>query len=173
MSATTPSAAAYPPWTLRALRRMEDRLVEERRIEAICNSYVRTASTPANLARLRRELDTEVHRVRQAERVEEVPFYINVAAREHDPARLALDLSIPMFKHDCDACRFLGRVTFETFRGDETFDLYTCTKQGYRTFIYRFGDEGPAYSSCPESALPQGPHPALFECVRRARAEGF
>lgn len=166
-----PSDAAYPPWIRDGLKRMEDRLAEEGVIAAICNRYVREPATLRTIMCLRRELEIEVHRVRQDERIEEVPFYIHIATDE--PMRPTIDLTVPVYKHDCDACRFLGRVTFETFRGEETFDLYTCAKSGYRTFIYRYGDDAPDYSSCPASCLPQGPHPALYECVRRARAEGL
>lgn len=49
---------------------------------------------------------------------------------------------MPQHLHDCDKCTFLG--------ANGEFDLYTCTKQGYRTFIARFGSQGPEYASCPE-----------------------
>lgn len=83
-----------------------------------------------------------------------------------------IDLTVPGFTHDCSECTFLGRVIFKIpWRSEEDsiYDLYTCDKAGWRTFIWRFGDDGPDYESCPQSALPQGPCPPLYEAVRRWR----
>ena len=52
----------------------------------------------------------------------------------------------PKFTHDCDKCKFLGSGKYQ---GADA-DFYTCpTFEGRRTFIARYGDEGPEYSSCP------------------------
>jgi len=46
--------------------------------------------------------------------------------------------------HDCESCEFLGTVNID----GRTFDLYTCAQGGLgRTFIARYGDDGPDYSS--------------------------
>lgn len=93
---------------------------------------------------------------------------------ELDPAELLTrvkQLTGPAYKHDCSECVFLGRYSAIVFSSDaaQTWDLYYCDKAGYRTFIYRAGDDAPNYASVPEFALPDGPHPALFACVARAR----
>jgi hypothetical protein len=84
---------------------------------------------------------------------------------------------LPIYKHDCSVCVYLGHFTAQMpwREQHETWDLYTCDKAGYRTFIYRHGNDGPEYGSVPEMVVRelQGPHPALFECVRRARERGL
>lgn len=69
----------------------------------------------------------------------------------------SIHVSCPRYTHDCDLCRFLG--TFNEF------DLYTCTKSGYRTFIARHGDDGPAYTS--------GPGPFTDELREAMRRDGL
>lgn len=69
----------------------------------------------------------------------------------------SIHVSCPRYTHDCDLCRFLG--TFGEF------DLYACAKAGYRTFIARFGDEGPAYTS--------GPGPFTDELREAMRRDGL
>lgn len=54
------------------------------------------------------------------------------------------------FKHDCDACVFLGH--FERPPGNlytlkNNFDLYYCRGEIGTTLIARFGDEGEQYAS--------------------------
>jgi hypothetical protein len=51
-----------------------------------------------------------------------------------------------LFKHDCDQCTFLGHFV--------NSDVYTCSKgnvlvRDIRTFIARYGNEGPEYTSMP------------------------
>ncbi len=57
----------------------------------------------------------------------------------------------PAFTHDCDDCRYLGTLATPEGRTD----LYRC--DGGPTvgasLIARFGDEGPDYSSMPESMV--------------------
>lgn len=49
----------------------------------------------------------------------------------------------PRYKHDCDSCIFLGR--------HEDDDIYLCRSPQHGrdgdTFIFRWHDDGPAYSS--------------------------
>lgn len=44
----------------------------------------------------------------------------------------------PKFKHDCDKCRFVGRL--------EGKDAYICTS----SVILRYGDDGHEYDSVPK-----------------------
>jgi hypothetical protein len=48
---------------------------------------------------------------------------------------------IPIFKHDCDGCTFLGH------NKQATKDLYYCPQRGFPTVIARFGNEGRDYMS--------------------------
>lgn len=59
----------------------------------------------------------------------------------------------PIFTHDCDACRFLGSVSY----GNRWGDLYVCERNPnveMRSVIYRTGSDGPEYSSVPTSMAP-------------------
>lgn len=47
----------------------------------------------------------------------------------------------PIYKHDCDACQFLGSTVVE----GEAYDLYYCAHEP--TIIARWSDEGADYSS--------------------------
>jgi len=58
--------------------------------------------------------------------------------------RVASNVS-PKFTHDCDACKFLGRLNGE--------DLYFCPNGG--DFVRRFGNEGHEYGSFGSEA-PEG-----------------
>ena len=85
----------------------------------------------------------------------------------------------PLYKHDCNACRFLGRYTYDAplVEGTQemTVDLYICPQNGRPTVLARASSEGPDYSSFPLSILWRQPvskelstyAPALFEAVRR------
>lgn len=68
---------------------------------------------------------------------------------------------VPLYKHDCDQCIFLGNFTYAAPHGsgvgadrrewtvDLTVDCYYCpSKSMGGTMIARFGSEGPEYSSC-------------------------
>lgn len=66
---------------------------------------------------------------------------------------------MPIFKHDCNQCEFLGSFTFDSPRFHEnknwieptTVDLYICkdirNKVRFDTFIARRGNEGKEYTS--------------------------
>lgn len=76
----------------------------------------------------------------------------------------------PMYLHHCDRCRFLGRFVDETPPQREEFDLYVCDKQlTGRTFIARWGDDGPSYIS----GRMQGLAPPLDEAMRRFDVMGM
>jgi hypothetical protein len=52
----------------------------------------------------------------------------------------------PRFTHDCDRCKFHGSGYYM----DQPADFYTCeTFGGLRSFIARYGNDGPEYSSGP------------------------
>ena len=51
--------------------------------------------------------------------------------------------AVPHFAHDCDQCKYLGRLNGE--------DLYYC--EGHDEFIRRFGDDGPDYGAMPADAI--------------------
>lgn len=57
----------------------------------------------------------------------------------------------PLYKHDCEGCRFWG--TFEVKHGETTrqADFYTCNAPSdlvaYVQIVVRFGDDGPHYTS--------------------------
>ncbi len=57
----------------------------------------------------------------------------------------------PVFTHDCDDCRYLGTLATPEGRTD----LYICVggEEVGPSVIARFGDEGPDYSSMPESMV--------------------
>lgn len=50
----------------------------------------------------------------------------------------------PKYKHDCDECKYMGPMI--TASMIET-DLYACWHQGMPTWVLRFGDDGPDYTS--------------------------
>jgi hypothetical protein len=51
----------------------------------------------------------------------------------------------PKFKHDCEACEFLGIFNYD---GNHC-DFYLCGKGYSRSVIARFGNDGPEYASTP------------------------
>lgn len=73
----------------------------------------------------------------------------------------------PLFKHDCNRCVYLGRLT-----SGATFDLYFCMQSGGMptTVIARYGDEGPHYHS---GLTLVDSMPTLAEAKRRAQARGL
>lgn len=87
-------------------------------------------------------------------------------------ARLALpvvDKSVaPEFEHDCDACRFLGKVSYVEQGQTMQADAYLCARQlkpGDRvsfehqgSLIVRIGDDGPEYTSSPLAGLHEVAH---------------
>lgn len=90
-----------------------------------------------------------------------------------------------IFKHDCDACVFLGRIA-DTQRGQIVHgDAYICTspdpsipKSLADTVIFRYGDDGPDYSSmCLTNGLVDqfGAHPdwALSKAYILAKEKGL
>lgn len=57
----------------------------------------------------------------------------------------------PRFTHDCSKCKYMG--TF-TDRLGETHDFYYCPDKVLGgSYIARFGDDGPEYSSMPGKVL--------------------
>jgi hypothetical protein len=67
----------------------------------------------------------------------------------------------PLYRHDCDACQFLGRWNNQ--------DLYYC--DGEPTVIARRSDDGPDYTS--GLCFANGAVPSLTEAKRRAIAAGL
>lgn len=66
---------------------------------------------------------------------------------------------MPLFKHDCDRCTYLGQSDL-----DGPCDLYHCVQGGgMHTVIARYSDEGHDYNSGWPSQLP-----VLVEAHRRA-----
>jgi hypothetical protein len=65
-------------------------------------------------------------------------------------ARLVSKGATPRYEHDCDECRFLGRM--------DEFDLYRCESAQplKQSHIARSGSRGPEYSSMPASFTPAG-----------------
>jgi len=51
---------------------------------------------------------------------------------------------VPYHSHDCEACAFLGSVEMAP---GKWIDYYTCPNGPGRTYIARFGSEGPDYTS--------------------------
>lgn len=74
-----------------------------------------------------------------------------------------LDMTVPLFEHDCEGCVYLG-----AFDGR---DLYYC--DGEPTVISRNSSDGGDYSS--GLCFAEGPHamPRLAEALRRARTKGL
>lgn len=93
----------------------------------------------------------------------------------------------PLFEHDCDKCKFLGRYTYGASFMDgpreTTVDLYSCKGRFELSLIARFSSEGPDYSSFPLDAVEiieargrtkeeTGTYTwALFEALRRYKSE--
>jgi hypothetical protein len=70
--------------------------------------------------------------------------------------------STPLFQHDCEACKFLGRHKGE--------DLYFCHQGGLPTVIARWSNSGPDYIS----GMPPAKHDVcLAEASRRATEAGL
>lgn len=77
----------------------------------------------------------------------------------------------PTYKHDCDACRFLGSVTGpDPYHAKivKTWDLYVCGEQLREreralglTVLARYSDEPSNYKSCPLSMV-RDVHPVLL-----------
>ena len=75
----------------------------------------------------------------------------------------------PNYKHDCDACRFLGSVTGPNPRLAMenpplvTLDLWFCERAELGgSVIARYGNDGPNYNSSPIKLLGANSHPALL-----------
>lgn len=62
----------------------------------------------------------------------------------------------PKFTHDCDRCRFLGRLNGE--------DLYVCENG---EFSARFGNHGQEYRSLGELTPPGSPYSLALQIARR------
>lgn len=67
----------------------------------------------------------------------------------------------PAYRHDCDACAFLGRYSHE---GREA-DLYRCDRGPGLTYIARFSDEPADYTS--GLGFAEAGYPPLREAMRR------
>lgn len=60
--------------------------------------------------------------------------------------RLRLELGRPLYKHDCDKCKYLG----STIDAGTAYDLYACTEKalaGPVCIIARYSNKGPGYLS--------------------------
>lgn len=53
----------------------------------------------------------------------------------------------PVFKHDCEACRFVATMVEETPGGLQISDVYLCGDEGDESLICRTADDGPEYRS--------------------------
>ncbi len=72
-------------------------------------------------------------------------------ARPVSPAHIA-----PLFAHDCDRCRFVGRLDGQ--------DLYVCSNGEYAR---RFGNEGHEYGSLGDMAPEGTPYAFIKALVQR------
>lgn len=90
----------------------------------------------------------------RAPTIDEVVGHVGVLPRELVEKILANSLLVerasvrPRFKHDCDACIFLGQWTNRAV----VYDLYVCPKEmsvqeGSTCCLARFGHDGPDYAS--------------------------
>jgi len=64
----------------------------------------------------------------------------------------------PVHAHDCDYCKFVGRLNGQ--------DLYVCRDDGQVAYSARFGSEGQEYKTLGDMAPPGSPYAlakALFE----------
>ena len=59
-----------------------------------------------------------------------------------------MHLMKPTWRHDCDACRFLGAI----HRSTGTVDWYRCEGRD-KSIVARRSDDGPDYWSMPESMV--------------------
>lgn len=59
----------------------------------------------------------------------------------------------PVFKHDCDACMFIGGLMNDGFR----WDVYACLAEIGESIICRYGDRGEEYLSSPVKYAAQTP----------------
>lgn len=75
-----------------------------------------------------------------------------------------LKITTPTFKHDCDNCKFLGRLQ----RDSELYDLYYCPqKRSQVTILSRYGDNGEEYKSLDFEFISSRSHFSLFEAKNR------
>lgn len=65
----------------------------------------------------------------------------------------------PKFKHDCDKCRFLGRL-----KGQDAYVCRSSIDADEDSFILRYGDEGWAYSSINRHLLKK-PNPNILDAM--------
>jgi hypothetical protein len=87
---------------------------------------------------------------------------------------------IPIWKHDCDSCAFVGSIVssvFEDCTDDEllTWDLYyhpPLTPGGRDSVIARYGNEGCEYQSGMVFATSDGIAP-LFKAKQLAEQQGL
>lgn len=71
----------------------------------------------------------------------------------------------PLYKHECNECRFLGIL--------DNKDLYSCTVNNNKTFIIRSGDTGYSYTSVGDDLiplLPKGDPYRLLNTLDKKRA---
>lgn len=129
-------------------------------MQAIGSRYVKTRASDRRVAQMRAEIEMALERALDAEGVRQIPNFVWLELKPD--GQLAVSV------------KFLGRVTM----ADQICDLYICAGghgflRGYRTFVARYGDDGPQYSSAPESSLQQTAyfHPALYEACRRWRKQ--
>lgn len=76
------------------------------------------------------------------------------------------DDNMPIFLHDCDNCKFLGR--FNTTFGNERYDLYAC-EQPYdepTMFVARYGNDENEYMASSHNVYTESEHP-LKEARKR------
>lgn len=68
-------------------------------------------------------------------------------------------MSKPRYKHDCDACKWVGSIDYPAPHSDNTApirhaDLYVCLQSiGGPSCIARFSSEGSDYASMAESLI--------------------
>lgn len=86
-------------------------------------------------------------------------------------------METPKYRHDCDNCLFLGRLTAHSHGWKDhriqDYDLYVCARNGVAdTVSARYGDEGSEYMSGLLFAH-RRIVPELVEAKRRAEACGI
>lgn len=71
------------------------------------------------------------------------------------------------YKHDCEDCLALGTVEIDNIKNGQvnktdTYDMYFCANCDGGTYIVRYGNDGPDYSSCPFKLFNKFTHPLIL-----------
>ncbi len=79
-------------------------------------------------------------------------------------------MTMPVYKHDCSECEFVATVRWH----GQTIDVYRCEQGTMPTWVARFGNDGPDYTSLTENLVAitkDGLHP-LWDLLKPF-AEGY